>query len=341
MTEQMALCYNKGCGQKFNLDENSKDACIHHPGEPIFHDADKSWSCCKKRSKDFTEFLSMPGCTAGPHNPVKPVEAPKCEAPVNLPPPTSIQKPEPKERPSFDAEMTLLRPTISASLKQVLQKNAENEGGNEVVETDSETGIRIGETCKRNGCKATYEGRGSSLELCTYHPGGPVFHEGMKYWGCCRRKTTDFTEFLAQPGCCTDQHLWKIDQSTSRRSDCRYDWHQTSSHVYVTIYAKNVEPAYTTISVNSVRLSAYIRYSKNLVFQLDTELEGTIDPAQSSVTLAATKVEIKLRKDEARTWAKLQLEKRPPPAAAADESKPDEGNEELADDIDAVDLSDL
>ena len=27
---------------------------------------------------------------------------------------------------------------------------------------------------------------------CLYHPGIPVFHEGMKYWSCCQRKTTEF-----------------------------------------------------------------------------------------------------------------------------------------------------
>jgi len=33
------------------------DSCQHHPGVPVFHDALKGWSCCKKRTTDFTEFL--------------------------------------------------------------------------------------------------------------------------------------------------------------------------------------------------------------------------------------------------------------------------------------------
>ena len=37
-------------------------------GGPVFHDALKGWSCCKKRVTDFGEFLAMPGCTAGPHS---------------------------------------------------------------------------------------------------------------------------------------------------------------------------------------------------------------------------------------------------------------------------------
>ena len=58
----------------------------------------------------------------------------------------------------------------------------------------------------------TYEGAGSSLELCKYHPGGPVFHEGLKYWSCCQRKTTDFTEFLSQAGCSMDSHVWTDEE---------------------------------------------------------------------------------------------------------------------------------
>ena len=36
------------------------DSCQFHPGVPVFHDALKGWSCCKKRSTDFTEFLNIP-----------------------------------------------------------------------------------------------------------------------------------------------------------------------------------------------------------------------------------------------------------------------------------------
>ncbi|KAF2356787.1 CHORD domain [Trinorchestia longiramus] len=330
-------CYNKGCGQKFDPKDKNTETCLHHPGEPIFHDADKVWSCCNKRSKDFTEFLSMPGCTVGSHNSVKPDIPPKY-----VPPPTFESKvTEPQPRPPLDSEMMVLKPTVSASLKQLLQKNTEN-GAEQNSAADPGTGIKIGEHCKRNCCKATYEGPSSSLELCTHHPGGPVFHEGMKYWSCCRRMTSDFTEFLAQVGCSTGSHLWTEDKSESCRSDCRYDWHQTGSHVYVTVYAKGAEPAFTEVSVNPVRLTASITYSRSLRFQLDAELVGVIDPMQSSVTLAATKVEIKLKKHEVKTWPHLLVQKRPatPPTAppAVDSNQ---GDKSLVEDLDAVDLSDL
>lgn len=36
------------------------ESCRHHSGEPVFHDAYKGWSCCKKKCTDFTEFLNIP-----------------------------------------------------------------------------------------------------------------------------------------------------------------------------------------------------------------------------------------------------------------------------------------
>lgn len=63
-------------------------------------------------------------------------------------------------------------------------------------------------------------------------------------------------------------------QSESKRSECRYDWHQTGGDVYVTVYAKGALPHLTSISLNPVRLAASITYSDNLLFELDLELTG-------------------------------------------------------------------
>lgn len=34
------------------------------------------------------------------------------------------------------------------------------------------------------------------LGSCVYHPGEPFFHDAYKGWSCCKKKCTDFTEFL-------------------------------------------------------------------------------------------------------------------------------------------------
>ena len=91
----LVTCYNKACSTKgkFDENENGPEACRYHPGGPVFHDAlkvqttcdlsmtnsNQGWSCCEKRVTDFSEFLNLPGCTAGYHSKDKPTEQVKPE----------------------------------------------------------------------------------------------------------------------------------------------------------------------------------------------------------------------------------------------------------------------
>ncbi|KAM3145842.1 hypothetical protein pb186bvf_002137 [Paramecium bursaria] len=61
-------CANKGCLKEY--DQNIPDqVCNHHPGEPIFHDLKKYWTCCKVEKYDWDEFMKLPTCKQGQHNP--------------------------------------------------------------------------------------------------------------------------------------------------------------------------------------------------------------------------------------------------------------------------------
>lgn len=108
------------------------DACRHHPGTPFFHDAYKGWSCCNKKSVDFTEFLNIKGCQLSKHSNVKPIE-PEKPAPKVIeeePEPPKIRepvKPSALERPSFDAELVTLKPTVAPALKQSIDNLVVNE----------------------------------------------------------------------------------------------------------------------------------------------------------------------------------------------------------------------
>ena len=64
------VCANKGCTAKsFLPEENGPEACHYHPGEPIFHDLKKFWSCCSKDKPayDWDEFMKIPTCAVGEH----------------------------------------------------------------------------------------------------------------------------------------------------------------------------------------------------------------------------------------------------------------------------------
>ncbi|KAJ5794066.1 hypothetical protein N7457_000665 [Penicillium paradoxum] len=59
-----ATCRRKGCGASYTgSTARDEEKCVHHPGQPIFHEGSKGWSCCKRRVLEFDEFLKIPGCT--------------------------------------------------------------------------------------------------------------------------------------------------------------------------------------------------------------------------------------------------------------------------------------
>lgn len=135
----------------------------------------------------------------------------------------------------------------------------------------------IGTVCKNSGCNETYTGTAKDNTQCQHHNGFAVFHEGIKFWTCCERKTTDFALFMSQPGCTFGQHVWvKKDDLNEKVVQCRYDWYQTAKNVIISIYAKKYHYAKCIIRANSIRLNATIVFlePKDAVFQMDLELKG-------------------------------------------------------------------
>ncbi|XP_023562870.1 integrin beta-1-binding protein 2 isoform X2 [Octodon degus] len=264
------LCHNKGCGQQFDPTTNHPDSCCYHPGVPIFHDALKGWSCCQKRTVDFSEFLNIKGCTVGPHCAEKLPEAPpQSEGPAT----SSLQEQKllntiPKsaetlrrERPKSELPLKLLPVNISHVLEMALeQKELDQEPG---AGMDSSL-IGTGSCCQNPGCDAVYQGPESDTTPCTYHPGAPRFHEGMKSWSCCGIQTLDFGAFLAQPGCRVGRHDW------------------------------------------GKQLHVHIVFAGNRVFQAQMKLWGVINVEQSSVSLMPSRVEISLVKADPGFWAQLE-----------------------------------
>lgn len=58
-----ATCRRRGCGATY-AGNKSRDGeeCVHHPGQALFHEGSKGWTCCKKRVLEFDEFMKIPGC---------------------------------------------------------------------------------------------------------------------------------------------------------------------------------------------------------------------------------------------------------------------------------------
>ncbi|KAG9335273.1 hypothetical protein JZ751_005453 [Albula glossodonta] len=306
------------------------DACTFHPGVPVFHDALKGWSCCKRRTTDFSDFLSIAGCTKGPHNREKPPEPVKPDVKTSgekkelddLKPKFNeyvIQAPKPLEsiqRPSADEPVVRLQQKVSSSLKQALEKLKLSESNEPEKKEEEGDEVKIGTSCKNGGCQKTFSGPGSNEETCMYHPGVPIFHEGMKYWSCCKRKTSDFNTFLSQEGCAKGKHLWRKDDTGKKIVPCRFDWHQTGGQVMISIYAKNSVPELSYLNIHVI-------FEGEKEFVQNINLWGVIDVNKSVMNMMATKIEIAMKKAEPMTWARLDL----PPL----KSQPAEKKEEVAD----------
>ena len=59
-----ASCKRKGCGSRYTAGQDrTKEECVHHPGQALFHEGSKGWTCCKRRVLEFDEFMKIPGCT--------------------------------------------------------------------------------------------------------------------------------------------------------------------------------------------------------------------------------------------------------------------------------------
>jgi len=309
MSTEAITCYNKGCGKQYLLAENSEDACTFHPGVPVFHDALKGWSCCNKKSTDFSTFLSYTGCTKGQHSNIKPVEPEKVKPEKTDVPEIAVRQPirpqEPTERPSELENLDDLQMTISPSLVNNLQ----NIKTTSLITYDSDGNpiIPPSTPCKNSGCQSTYVNEKSNLEKCLFHSGQPVFHEGMKYWSCCEKKTSEFDNFLSQAGCTEGLHTWIKENDTSEKITCRFDFHQTGNFAVLTVFSKNPVPNESSIKANRVKLDVNITFENgNKKFSRNYILYGVIDLNASSVTYYQTKVEIKLKKADPISWKRIE-----------------------------------
>lgn len=262
-----------------------------------------------------------------------------------------IEAPKPVERkpintltrPPFETPVTQLEPTINASFKKQMDGLDLSKKSN--VECDGT--VAIGTACKRGGCAYLYEGPVSDELVCTHHPGVPIFHEGLKFWSCCQKKTSDFSAFLAQVGCESGKHKWTQEESTN--VSCRWDWHQTPSTVVVAIYAKNYDYKKSFVKVSPVRLMIKLVFPQqaNAEFNIDLELRGIIDVSKTTASMFGTKVEVSMPKAEGGQWLKLDFPRDQPVVEDAPQNpvvvdKPKaEVARKIEDDDSDVDLDDI
>lgn len=298
----MARCTRRGCGKEFT--ENNPESCIHHVGDPVFHEGLKSWSCCVDVNKpvlEFDEFMRIPGCTESEcHTEIaQKIDPPKSSPTVGLTVSGSASGKEIFTSPADHTTISIPPPAPAVIIE----------------EDDTSVAVKPGTPCRRNGCKVLFvsdevnrQGDGQDA-VCTYHPALPIFHEGSKGYLCCKRRVLEFDEFLKIPGCKSGRHVFSAltkKPDTEEIVNCRVDHYQTLDKVHVSIFAKQVDKERSVIKFDDfqIHVDLYLPGSKRFYRALD--LFGPINPAESTSQFYATKVELHLQKRDTRSWTVLE-----------------------------------
>ncbi len=212
---------------------------------------------------------------------------------------------------------------------QSSKTDAKPEAPKEPVEeedpAEADANLPAGLICKRGGCGFKFEGgaRDRSKETCQHHKGSPIFHEGSKGWSCCKRRVLDFNDFLQIEPCSTAKsgHLFVgqpktgADGSTDGEEpiDCRMDHYETPNDVRLTVYAKAVDAAKSSIEFNddsitfSLLLPPAPGSSRGRRFHKVLKPFAPISPTDSSFNITKFKVDLVLTKQaKGQSWPCLE-----------------------------------
>ncbi|KAK7280049.1 hypothetical protein RJT34_25111 [Clitoria ternatea] len=217
-TSIKARCQRLGCNAMFSEDDNSDNSCQYHES-PIFHDGIKEWSCCKKRSHDFSLFMEIPGCKTGKHTTEKQVITPvkkNTVAPPTVAPLTNASSKDScsRCRQGFfcSDHGSQSKPVNIVRDKSVNVSGATCADSNSTVQAQAPkppkkiVDINEPQVCKNKGCGQTFKEKDNHDTACSYHPGPAIFHDRMRGWKCCDVHVKEFDEFMTIPPCTKGWH---------------------------------------------------------------------------------------------------------------------------------------
>jgi hypothetical protein len=302
--DAVKTCQHNGCTSEYREADNNETSCRHHPGQPVFHEGLKGWSCCKKRVTDFSDFLSLPGCTWSTHSDEKRVVVPLETAPKPSEPltgPTSSSGGVEKYGHARSAAFKESGSNSVAPIEAVEERDP-------LEEPDAaDAVIKVGADCLHRGCSATYVDESSRSAECLYHPGRPVFHDMSKGWSCCRRKVLEFDDFLKLEGCTSGRHKFvPPPRPAVEVIEFRYDFFQSVPKVTVSVYCKNADKTATRVEFRSDSITWHIVGPDGQIADKTLQLAERIKASECSFAVLSTKVELRLVKEEAVQWTTLE-----------------------------------
>ncbi|KAK0458528.1 chord-domain-containing protein, partial [Desarmillaria tabescens] len=301
----MPRCTRKGCNKEFT--EDSNEACIFHPGAPVFHEGLKSWSCCSDVNKpvlEFDEFMKIAvfepsKAPTNPNNLAVSFSEDGKEVYTSETVPTNTSSQSESKPPASQPIVSTQTPPPAIE-----------------EEDDLSVPVALGTKCLRKGCGKLFvsdelnrlgDGEGT---VCVYHPSPPIFREGSKGYLCCKRRVLEFDEFLKIEGCKTGRHLFAVKVAPGPTlTECRIEHYQTVDKVHVSIYAKKADKDKTTVKFESDKVYLVILdilFQDTKRFTRTIDLVGPINADMSTFQIMGTKVELHLQKEDGRSWPVLE-----------------------------------
>ncbi|KAH9813829.1 HSP20-like chaperone [Melampsora americana] len=268
----LVKCTRSGCGQEFDSNQNQTSDCVFHPGNPVFHEGMKSWSCCKTVNKPVLEFDQFIKIKGSPPKPTSQITSNQINSSAT----------DSKEKPKEKVEVKEL-------------------------EDDPESIVPKGSKCKRLTCgqewKSEVDSKRGELnhDECTYHPGTPIFHEGSKGYSCCKKRVLDFDEFLKISGF---QTFNPDDQEEI--INCRFDYYQTPTSVIVSVFGKGAIKDHSEVIFENQVMKVNLKLPGNKRFDKSFKLFGKINTTESTYKILSTKCEIILVKLDGISWSNLE-----------------------------------
>ncbi|KAK4769867.1 hypothetical protein SAY87_030399 [Trapa incisa] len=175
----------------------------------------KEWSCCKKRSHDFSLFLEIPGCKTGKHTTEKPVLKTMAAATswASIPAAISVNAVQNSMREScsrcqhgFFCSSHGSQTKVSVGASMIAPVESEQKVQVSSVPAKKIIDINACQICKNKGCGQTFKEKDNHETACSYHPGPAIFHDRMRGWKCCDIHVKEFDEFMSIPPCTKGWH---------------------------------------------------------------------------------------------------------------------------------------
>eukprot|EP01117_Protostelium_nocturnum_P004746 TRINITY_DN1721_c0_g1_i2.p1 TRINITY_DN1721_c0_g1~~TRINITY_DN1721_c0_g1_i2.p1 ORF type:complete len:351 (+),score=137.60 TRINITY_DN1721_c0_g1_i2:164-1216(+) len=86
----------------------------------------------------------------------------------------------------------------------------------------------------------------------------------------------------------------------------RHEWYQTPTHVTVSVLCKNVKKEDAKIQIKERSLLVELSLPTGAEYQLDLQLEGSVDPNNTKISFLSTRIEIAMPKLKLLHWKNLE-----------------------------------